>query len=627
MDDPTPTVIATTTTKNLSGVAWTGGSLVGSLNPLNHGYRTSDGKGGYVVTNTHLKYKRARRDVDGNIVQDDDGIDDDAPGNIVVQFRNGDGMEVGNVMDVPTDATTADLGALVRSLIDGDNDDENDDEKGGGKGVVPYAFFARVTKKESHMNAITGIVENRTIEEEIDITDYVTLKSFLRQYKEHVSTERTLLLTYRPLAIFRVRPVTRCTDTLPGHTDAVLHVSYSPDGNHLASGGGDAMVRFWDVHTCTPKHVCSGHKDHVLSTSWSPCGTRFASGDRRGHLIIWDPVEGRMIGGGSNNSGNGTGCIKAHTKWITGLAWEPMHSSSSSTVMCERIVTSSKDCLAKIWNVRTRKCEATLSGHVDSVECVKWGGEGLIYTASRDRTIRVWNGNEAKGRVGTLVRTLVGHGHRVNTLAVSCDYVCRTGPYDHRGKIAIGDDKDDHALVVGGGKRADKTAKEWREAAYRASISRYDSFKSTDEPERLISGSDDFTLLLCHPTVDKRPVKRLTGHQQAVNHIAFSPDSRFFASASFDRKVKVWNGRSGDFVSTLTGHVGAVYQVAWSGDGRYLVTASKDSTAKLWEVPSGKRARETLPGHEDEVYALDWSPNGSSVATGSKDRTIKIWKH
>ena len=93
--------------------------------------------------------------------------------------------------------------------------------------------------------------------------------------------------------------------------------------------------------------------------------------------------------------------------------------------------------------------------------------------------------------------------------------------------------------------------------------------------------------------------------------------------ASFDKKIKIWNGKSGDFITTLTGHVGAVYQVAWSSDSRYLVSASEDSTGNLWEIPSGKRARETLLGHADEVYALDWSPNGASIATGSKDRTSK----
>ena len=232
------------------------------------------------------------------------------------------------------------------------------------------------------------------------------------------------------------------------------------------------------------------------------------------------------------------------------------------------------------------------------------GGEGLIYTASRDRTIKCWAAEgQTPNDVGKLVRTLKGHGHRINSLALSCDYVCRTGPFDHKCKSFASD-----------------------EEAFEAAVEKYKAFKGA-EPERMVSGSDDFTLFVWHPKDGKHPIKRLTGHVQAVNHIAFSPDGRFFASASFDKKVKIWNGKSGEFLSTLTGHVGAVYQVAWSADSRYLVSASKDSTAKLWQVPSGKRAKETLPGHADEVYALDWSPDGSSVATGSKDRTIKVWKH
>ena len=48
-----------------------------------------------------------------------------------------------------------------------------------------------------------------------------------------------------------------------------------------------------------------------------------------------------------------------------------------------------------------------------------------------------------------------------------------------------------------------------------------------------------------------------TGHQQAVNHIAFSPDARFLASASFDKKVKLWCGKTGRFLATLSSHVGS----------------------------------------------------------------------
>lgn len=63
-----------------------------------------------------------------------------------------------------------------------------------------------------------------------------------------------------------------------------------------------------------------------------------------------------------------------------------------------------------------------------SVTCVKWGGEGLIYTASQDRSIKVHTPE------GKLVRVLMGHAHWVNTLSLNTDYVLRTGAFDHTGK-------------------------------------------------------------------------------------------------------------------------------------------------------------------------------------------------
>jgi len=66
---------------------------------------------------------------------------------------------------------------------------------------------------------------------------------------------------------------------------------------------------------------------------------------------------------------------------------------------------------------------------------------------------------------------------------------------------------------------------------------------------------------LWSPQVDKTPLTRLVGHQQLINHIAFSPDGRYFASASFDKKVKLWCGKTGRFLSTCTGHVSSMKSV------------------------------------------------------------------
>lgn len=68
--------------------------------------------------------------------------------------------------------------------------------------------------------------------------------------------ESALRIVYQPQAVFRVRPIARCTASMPGHAESVLTVAFSPDGKRLASGSGDTTVRMWDLNTQTPDHTC-----------------------------------------------------------------------------------------------------------------------------------------------------------------------------------------------------------------------------------------------------------------------------------------------------------------------------------------------------------------------------------
>ena len=89
-----------------------------------------------------------------------------------------------------------------------------------------------------------------------------------------VSVEAALRIVYQPQAIFRVRPVSRCTSSMPGHAEAVLSVNFSPDGKQLASGSGDTTVRFWDLGTQLPAHTCqvcsAQHASHWLMQKMIP---------------------------------------------------------------------------------------------------------------------------------------------------------------------------------------------------------------------------------------------------------------------------------------------------------------------------------------------------------------------
>ncbi|KAL7276682.1 ribosome assembly [Rhizina undulata] len=403
----------------------------------------------------------------------------------------------------------------------------------------------------------------------------------------HKTTEDVLTLVYTPQAVFRVRAVSRCSSAIPGHGDAILATQFSPaSSSRMVTGSGDGTARIWDCNTETPMHTLKGHKSWVLCVSWSPDAKYIATGSMDNTVRLWDGKTGKAHGD----------ALKGHTKWITGLSWEPYHVMQEGT---HRFVSSSKDQTIRVWDATLRRVVMTMSGHSAAVTCVKWGGVGFIYSASQDKTIKVWSAKDGK-----LLHNLNAHAHWVNHLALSTDFVLRTAYFDHtevpeteEGKREKARQRYEKAAMVGG-----------------------------ELLERLATASDDFTMYLWEPQKSTKPVARLLGHQKLVNHVSFSPDGRYIASASFDNHVKLWSARDGKFIFTLRGHVGPVYQCSFSADSRLLVSSSKDTTLKVWDVKTGKLHTD-LPGHLDEVFAVDWSPDGQKVASGGKDKAVRLWKH
>jgi WD domain, G-beta repeat len=118
-------------------------------------------------------------------------------------------------------------------------------------------------------------------------------------------------------------------------------------------------------------------------------------------------------------------------------------------------------------------------------------------------------------------------------------------------------------------------------------------------------------------------VSTLNGHTSAVWNVAWSPDGKRLATASYDKTAKVWDAATGKEVFSL-GHTSGVFSVAWSPDGKRLATASEDFTAKVWDAATGKEVF-SLRGHTSNVMCVAWSPDGKRIASGSVDKTAKVW--
>jgi ribosome assembly protein 4 len=516
---------------------------------------------------------------------------------VTAQFENEDGQSLGPVLALPADISPMQLELALKQLMQAECQARPTDELEDALDVDQhYSFY----------------IDDVEILQSIQ-SDYAKVQN------EALSpwTERMLRIRYQKQALFRVKCATRCSSTLSGHAEAVLIVAFSPDGKCLVSGSGDATVRWWDLATETPFPTSTEpgatHASWVLALAWSPCGNWLASGGMDNMIILWDTRTRKPVKK-----------LRGHSAWIQCLIWQPLHLASLEN-KAPLLASGSKDGSVRIWDPVSGQTRFSIGQHSLAVTCLRWSGHNILYSVSRDRYLKAWHMGPPAGHtaprpnisVGQLLFSSQKHAHWINAMALDSDALLRFGPYDPNNA------ENEHLSLA---------TMSFEEKHRRAT----DLFKKAKlTSDRLVTASDDATLflwtisysgILNTDALTLNPV-RLTGHQALINDVAFSPDNgHYIVSASFDKSLRLWDGRSGKFLSTLKSHTASIYRVAWSADARLFASASKDSTVKIWNR-SQKKCIVTLPGHRDEVFALDWSPDGQRLASGSKDKTLKIWRN
>lgn len=123
----------------------------------------------------------------------------------------------------------------------------------------------------------------------------------------------------------------------------------------------------------------------------------------------------------------------------------------------------------------------------------------------------------------------------------------------------------------------------------------------------------------------RRPGLSVISHTQPVVALGVSPDSRYLATASADRTVRLWEVATGRLLHTLDRHDGNVSSVAFSPEGRYLASGDVGGTVRLWEARTG-RLVQRLEGHTALALAVAFSRDGGRLASGGADGTVRLWE-
>jgi WD40 repeat protein len=480
------------------------------------------------------------------------------------------------------------------------------------------------------------------------------------------------------------------------HPRAVLTVAWSPEGQRLATSSSDGRVRLWSLETGAELSQLA-HPSPVTELAWSRDGQFLSARQARGDSFLWAQGRGdgfvRQLRGLSLRaiafdpagvhlalmdrrenlslvtSARGDSLLRVGANsalarfsvdgrflasfdifgrariWevATGklaLVVEPETSSTRASMLAlspngRLLALVSQGAQAvRVWDVPGAR-QLPLVRHEGAVSGVALTPDGLLVTASEDKTARVWE--VATGRE----RLRLQHDAAVESLALSPDgkwlATTRLGGRSailwnvdtghETARLPHGDDvsavswspKGDRLATAS----ADGTACIWglpgAMVSHLSAWGRHTGMAFSPDGWTLFTATEEEPVRAWELTSGRELAH--VAHPGGLHHLILSPDGKLLAAAK-GRRAYVWEAESGREVA-LVEHEGFIHDLAFSPESRWMASASQDGTVRVWETSTG---RERMRGrHEGPVRAVAFSNEGQRLATGSEDQTARLW--
>ena len=121
---------------------------------------------------------------------------------------------------------------------------------------------------------------------------------------------------------------------------------------------------------------------------------------------------------------------------------------------------------------------------------------------------------------------------------------------------------------------------------------------------------------LCNLTAQQLVLN--TGHSEAVNCVAFSPNGQYIASGSDDHTIKLWNVQSGREMRAFEGHASQISFLEFHPHGKTLMSGSANGKLTIWNIENGKELF-SFVGQNEWTENVKFSPNGEFIAVANNN--------
>ena len=291
-----------------------------------------------------------------------------------------------------------------------------------------------------------------------------------------------------------------------GHRKSVNSITFSPDGQFLASGSDDRSVRLWNINSGEEVKIFKvkvGETGYVRSVAFSPDSKLLVSGSGD-KVYLWNIESGLLVRS-----------FEGHTGYVRSVAFSPNG---------KFLVSGSGDKTVRLWNIESGLQVGIFEGHTGFVRSVAFSSDSkLLVSGSGDMTVRIWN-----IAVGKQVYIFEEHTGYVKSVAFSSNgLIVGSGSYDKTVRVR------------------DTTAKRYYN--FEGHTSSVNSIAFSPDNQFVASGSSDKTVRIWS-FVTRKQVGIFRGHTSSVTSVAFFPNGQFLASGSSDNTVRIWNIESGEQV-------------------------------------------------------------------------------